>query len=45
MSRGLPSGATRVLHIGDDVPLVVRSQFPTADGACQFIIAPKLPDE
>jgi len=45
MSRGLPSGATRVLHIGDDVPLVVRSQFPTADGACQFIIAPKLPEK
>jgi proliferating cell nuclear antigen len=45
MRRGLPSGATRVLHIGDDVPLVVRSQFPNADGACQFIIAPKLPNE
>jgi len=45
MSCGLPCGATRVLHIGDNVPLVVRSQFPTADGACQFIMAPKLPNE
>jgi proliferating cell nuclear antigen len=45
VSTGLPSGANRVLHIGDDVPLVVKSQFPDVDGACQLIIAPKLPEE
>ncbi len=45
VSKGLPSGANRVLHIGDELPLVVKSQFPDADGACQFIIAPKMPEE
>ena len=45
VSRGLPSGAHRVLRIGDDVPLVVRSQFPNADGVCQYVIAPKVSDE
>ncbi|WP_367175710.1 hypothetical protein [Haloarcula rubripromontorii] len=41
---GLPDGTNRVLHIGDGVPLVLRSEFPDADGAMQFVIAPKLPN-
>jgi len=42
-NTGLPDGTNRVLHIGDSVPLVLKSEFPDADGAMQFVIAPKLP--
>jgi len=41
-NAGLPDGTNRVLHIGDSVPLVLKSEFPDADGAMQFVIAPKL---
>jgi len=41
---GLPGGTNRVLHIGNGVPLVLKSEFPEADGAMQFVIAPKLPN-
>ncbi|KAA9400694.1 hypothetical protein Har1131_18620 [Haloarcula sp. CBA1131] len=40
----LPDGTSRVLHIGDSVPLVLKSEFPDANGAMQFVIAPKLPN-
>ncbi|NHN64463.1 hypothetical protein G9463_14310 [Haloarcula sp. JP-Z28] len=40
----LPDGTNRVLHIGNGVPLVLKSEFPDADGAMQFVIAPKLPN-
>ncbi|AJF24444.1 DNA polymerase [Haloarcula sp. CBA1115] len=43
-NAGLPDGTNRVLHIGDSVPLVLKSEFPDADGAMQFVIAPKLPN-
>ncbi|WP_058992237.1 hypothetical protein [Haloarcula sp. CBA1127] len=43
-NAGLPDGTNRVLHIGDGVPLVLKSEFPNADGAMQFVIAPKLPN-
>ncbi|WP_225307736.1 hypothetical protein [Haloarcula sp. CBA1129] len=41
---GLPDGTNRVLRVGDEVPLVLKSEFPDADGAMQFVIAPKLPN-
>ncbi|WP_239642339.1 hypothetical protein [Haloarcula amylolytica] len=43
-NAGLPDGTNRVLHIGNGVPLVLKSEFPDADGAMQFVIAPKLPN-
>jgi len=43
-NAGLPDGTNRVLHIGDSVPLVLKSEFPDAYGAMQFVIAPKLPN-
>ena len=41
-NAGLPDGTNRVLRIGNEVPLVLKSEFPDADGAMQFVIAPKL---
>ncbi|WP_146418288.1 beta clamp domain-containing protein [Haloarcula hispanica] len=43
-NAGLPDGTNRVLRVGDEVPLVLKSEFPDADGAVQFVIAPKLPN-
>ncbi|AJF28048.1 DNA polymerase (plasmid) [Haloarcula sp. CBA1115] len=43
-NAGLPDGTNRVLRIGNEVPLVLKSEFPDADGAMQFVIAPKLPN-
>ena len=43
-NAGLPDGTNRVLRVGDEVPLVLKSEFPDADGAMQFVIAPKLPN-
>lgn len=44
VNRALPSGATRRLQIGNAIPLVVRSPFPDADGAVQYLLAPRMDD-
>jgi proliferating cell nuclear antigen len=41
-TKALPSGEVREVRAGNDVPIIVRTTFPNAEGLCQYLIAPKL---